>query len=173
MATPSIKWFWPAIVCVLGGAGTVGGAFVGLFDSHTGHMGCISSLTTTHSLLTCLCCVCHRSAVITVSNAGDVVRAWSITDGRLLWEDSTSSASAVNRSATVPWDVQVVRDVDGDSADDVVLLTHGRVHLRSGVSGNSVWSYAPSKTAESGALASHLFTCSCSSSILITCLFCC
>jgi hypothetical protein len=94
-----------------------------------------------------------------MSNAGDVVRAWSITDGRLLWEESASSASfAVNRSTTVPWDIQVVRDVDGDSADDVLLLTHGRVHLRSGASGNSVWSYAPSKSPESGSLSSPCFS---------------
>lgn len=87
--------------------------------------------------------------LISSSSHGKYLRAWSMKDGNLLWEVNTYTAAAPSADAAVEAEkdrgVDVLplgADVDGDGAEDILVLARGEVQLRSLADGIVTWSTA-------------------------------
>ena len=84
--------------------------------------------------------------LLSLSSGGKYVRGWSMRDGNLLWEHAayTAAAPSADAAAESVKDrgvdlLSLGRDVDGDGADDFLLLARGEVQLRSLSDGVVAW----------------------------------
>ena len=84
--------------------------------------------------------------LLSLSSGGKYVRGWSMRDGNLLWEHAayTAAAPSADAAAESVKDrgvdlLPLGRDVDGDGADDFLLLARGEVQLRSLSDGVVAW----------------------------------
>ena len=84
--------------------------------------------------------------LLSLSSGGKYVRGWSMRDGNLLWEHAVYTAAAPSADAAAEnvkdRGVDLLplgRDVDGDGADDLLVLARGQVQLRSLSDGVVAW----------------------------------
>ena len=84
--------------------------------------------------------------LLSLSSGGKYLRGWSLKDGTLLWEAVTYTAAAPSaevakeRGADRGVDLlPLSRDVDGDGAEDVLVLVRGEVQMRSLSDGVVAW----------------------------------
>ena len=84
--------------------------------------------------------------LLSLSSGGKYLRGWSLKDGTLLWEAVTYTAAAPSaevakeRGADRGVDLlPLSRDVDGDGAEDVLVLVRGEVQMRSLSDGVIAW----------------------------------
>ena len=75
--------------------------------------------------------------LLALSGGGKHLRAYSMKDGELLWERVAFTAAAPSadaaKEAALDAGIDLLplnEDVDGDGADDVLVLARGRAQLR-------------------------------------------
>lgn len=71
-----------------------------------------------------------QTALITISNAGVLLRSWSVVDGQLLWEhfsssSASSSAAPINNSSK--YLSHSLRQASSSSSDDQYVFRHERM----------------------------------------------
>jgi hypothetical protein len=84
--------------------------------------------------------------LVSLSSGGKYLRGWSMKDGELLWETTLYTAAAPSADAAAERtkdrgiDLLLLgEDVDGDGAEDVLVLARGEVQLRSLADGGAAW----------------------------------
>eukprot|EP00899_Mesostigma_viride_P000410 jgi/Mesvir1/1036/Mv17562-RA.3 len=80
-----------------------------------------------------------NQAVLSLSSGGKLLRLWDIHEGGLFWEAQLFSSTAAAQDWANSCDLVLLQDMDGDSQEDVLVLSGGALRLLSGINGAMLW----------------------------------